>query len=466
MMTLAPPSIQALPVLNDVPTAHSHEFNAELVYDLCAALLREGLGGPETWQTCGESAILFAQRAITEGIGEESWKLLERNVEYHLNVSDVAERDGEDALLGDGRLAATIECSGPGFVKIRTALPIRPIGDTKPDNTPSAADGQLGGIIKAYRDWRISGDTVWLRDLWPKIRASLNYCIETWDPERQGSIREPHLNTYDVEFWGSDSMCTSLYLGALKAATLMGESLGENIEQYSVLLSKGIRQMEEQLFNGEYFFQKTEWKNLLTPFPRKGDEPMSATSPAYPELLEIERKEGPHYQYGQGCLSDGVLGEWLCFVAGVDGLLDRHKVENHLMAVHRYNLKKDLTDNANVCRSVFACGDESGLLVCTWPKGGRPSLPVVYADEVWTGIEYQHWYARSMSSYALLQAFSGARFDAVDKILYLKPAIKGNFRCFLSTATGFGTVGVKDGQPFVEVISGDIPYTKIKYTAV
>jgi hypothetical protein len=70
-----------------------------------------------------------------------------------------------------------------------------------------------------------------------------------------------------------------------------------------------------------------------------------------------------------------------------------------------------------------------------------------------------------MSSYALLQAFSGARFDAVDKLLYLRPAIKGDFRCFLSTATGFGTVGVKNGRPFVEVVSGEIPYTNIKYTA-
>jgi hypothetical protein len=121
-MTLAPPFTQALPVLDSVPTAYSHEFNAELVYDLCAALVREGLGGLEAWQTCGESAIMFAQRAITEGIGEERWRLLERNVEYHLNVSDLAERDGEHALLGSGRLALTIECGGPGFLKIGPAL--------------------------------------------------------------------------------------------------------------------------------------------------------------------------------------------------------------------------------------------------------------------------------------------------------------------------------------------------------
>jgi hypothetical protein len=70
-----------------------------------------------------------------------------------------------------------------------------------------------------------------------------------------------------------------------------------------------------------------------------------------------------------------------------------------------------------------------------------------------------------MSSYALLQAFSGARFDAVDKILYLRPAIKGDFRCFLSTASGFGTVGVRDGKPFLEVASGQIPYKEIKYTS-
>ena len=62
--------------------------------------------------------------------------------------------------------------------------------------------------------------------------------------------------------------------------------------------------------------------------------------------------------------------------------------------------------------------------------------------------EYEcgHWYARAMSSYALLFGLSGARYDAVEKVLYLEPSIKGDFRCFLATATGYGTVGVRKGQ--------------------
>jgi len=378
----------------------------------------------------------------------------------------------------------------------RAALPIRPLNE--PNALPDAADGQLGGVIKFYRDWRISGDTAWLRRWWPKIRACLDYCIRTWDPQQKGVIEEPHINTYDIGFWGADSMCTSLYLSALKAATLMGQALGDNIEPYSTLLSKSSHQIEE-LFNGEYFFQKTEWRNLRAPYPRLDDD-----SPSYPEFLELARKDGPPYQYGQGCLSDGALGAWLSLMCGVDEVIDSRKVESHLLAVHRYNFKKDLTDHANTRRPFFACGDESGLLCCTWPRGGRPLLAMIYSDEVWTGVEYEvashlialgkidegldivracrhrydgivrnpfdeieagHWYARAMSSYALLQAFSGARFDAVEKTLYLRPAIKGDFRCFLSTATGFGTVGVKNGKPFVEVVSGQIPYREIKYAS-
>jgi hypothetical protein len=70
-----------------------------------------------------------------------------------------------------------------------------------------------------------------------------------------------------------------------------------------------------------------------------------------------------------------------------------------------------------------------------------------------------------MSSYALLQAYSGARYDAVERVLYLRPAVKGDFRSFISTATGYGTVGVKDGTPFLSVVHGEIPYARIEYSA-
>jgi hypothetical protein len=40
--TLAPACGQALPSLADVPTEYNHEVHGELLYELCAALVREG----------------------------------------------------------------------------------------------------------------------------------------------------------------------------------------------------------------------------------------------------------------------------------------------------------------------------------------------------------------------------------------------------------------------------------------
>ena len=44
-----------------------------------------------------------------------------------------------------------------------------------------------------------------------------------------GVLEEPHHNTYDIEFWGPNGMCTSFYLGALQAAVTMGEALGADV---------------------------------------------------------------------------------------------------------------------------------------------------------------------------------------------------------------------------------------------
>ena len=382
-----------------------------------------------------------------------------------------------------------------GHQTFRASLPIRPTDH----DFHAASDGQLGGIMKAYREWRVGGDTDWIKQLWPAIKQSLGYCIETWDPDHKGVLEEPHHNTYDIEFWGPDGMCSSFYLGALKAATLIGRELGDDVTLYEELFAIGKQIVETDLFDGEYFIQEIKWRGLRAPDPSAEGADNRSYSPEAKALLD---REGPKYQYGMGCISDGVLGAWLAEMCGVGETLDPAKVASHVSAVHRYNLKDDLSDHANPQRPTYAIGDEGGLLLCTWPKGGDLTLPFVYSNEVWTGIEYQvaahlmlmghvdegleivrvcrnrydgrvrnpfneyecgHWYARAMSSYGMLQALSGARYDAVEKILSLHPQVNGDFRSFLSTATGYGTVGVRDGQPFLEVSHGMIDVERIDY---
>ena len=156
-----------------------------------------------------------------------------------------------------------------GHQTFRSALPIRPVAHT----FHAASDGQLGGVMKVHREWRISGDREWLRRFWPLAKANLDYCIETWDPRGKGVLEEPHHNTYDIEFWGPDGMCTSFYLGALAAAVEMGGALEEDVSRYSGLLARGKEYIENELFNGEYFYQKVQWEGLdatFAPVPTAG----------------------------------------------------------------------------------------------------------------------------------------------------------------------------------------------------
>lgn len=382
-----------------------------------------------------------------------------------------------------------------GHQTFRASLPIRPSGH----DFYAASDGQLGGIIKVYRDFRILGDLDWLKGLWPQVKSSMDYCIRTWDKKGEGVLKEPHHNTYDIEFWGADGMCSSFYLGALKAMCAMCSLLGEDASRYQDLYQKGKAYLEEKLYNGEYFIQEVEWKNLEAKLPEVGTEALNDRMS--PEACQLIREYGPKYQYGTGCLSDGVLGSWLARISGLGDILDPEKIDSHLTSVFRYNFREDFRGHSNPQRPGYCIGDEAGLLLCSWPRGEKPALPFVYSDEVWTGIEYQvashlilmghvdeglriveacrnryagwqrnpfdeyecgHWYARALASYSLLQAFTGVRYDAWEQVLYLDPRIQGDFQVFLATNTGYGLAGTQDGIPFVRTISGEIPVKEIR----
>jgi len=383
-----------------------------------------------------------------------------------------------------------------GHVNFRATL-----GDGPTDhNFHAAADGQLGGILKLYREWHISGDRTWLERMYPLARRSLEYAIATWDPELRGGLFEPHHNTYDIEFWGPDGMCSSVYLGACAAMAELAGELGfaPDVERYDQLARRIAGHMDTELFNGQYYQQNVMWRELRDDSFRRlleipGDNP---------ERLRLLQAEGPKYQYGGGCLSDGIIGLWMSDTYGLATPASREHVRSHLKAIFQHNFKRDLWGHACPQRPGYAMGHEAGLLLCTWPRGGKPTLPFVYSDEVWTGIEYQvashlmneglvdeamtmvsavrarydgltrnpfneyecgSYYARAMASYALLSAWSGLRYSAVTRTLYLAPKTKQRpFQTFFSTASGFGTVRLDtDNRLTIRMTEGTLELTTI-----
>ena len=371
-----------------------------------------------------------------------------------------------------------------GRQAFRGNLPIIP-GGTAWD----ASDGQLGTIMRVHREWSISGSQEFLEAFWPKVKLSLDYCIRMWDPDETGLLEKSHHNTYDINYLGPESHCGSFYLGALAAACKMGEAYGDDVSKYRELLAKGSKRFENELFNGEYFIQI---------IPESGSEGNSeGQSLFYQDVARKIDSQGPKYQYGNGCLSDGVLGFWIAKVCGIDDdIVNPELIRSHLLAVYKYNFKRDLSSHANTQRPTYAFGKDGGLLLCSWPRHDKPYIPFPYSDEVWTGIEYQvashlaffgeyekteeivrtcrkrydgtkrnpfdeyecgHFYSRAMSSFGLLQGMTGVRYDAVSKTLYYR-AIDHNYTVPIFTESGYGTVcyDKETQQVSLKIVEGSI----------
>ncbi|WP_395089717.1 GH116 family glycosyl hydrolase [Armatimonas sp.] len=437
-------------------------------------VLRQASGNLWGWEGC------FTQSGCCHGTCTHVWNYAQA-LPHLFPALERTLREQEYLRSMDGR----------GHVNFRAALPDAPTSH----DYHAASDGQLGGILKLWREWQISGDTEWLARLYPLAKCSLDFCIAAWDPQRRGVLTEPHHNTYDIEFWGAEGMCTSIYLGALSALAELANALQkpDDASGYQALAQSGAAFLDAELFNGEFYPQTVQWEGLrdtsfsesLTPF-EDGDE--------WGDLL---KREGPKYQYGTGCLSDGVIGAWMASLYGVETPLRKENIASHLKAVFAHNFKPDLFEHACLQRPSYALGHEAGLLLCTWPHGGKPTLPFVYSDEVWTGIEYQvashcileglaeeglqiveavrsryeghvrnpfneyecgSYYARAMASYALLQACTGFRYSAVTKTLEFGPRIpvEGVFKSFFAAATGFGTITLNKSTLTVTMAEGEL----------
>ncbi len=330
-----------------------------------------------------------------------------------------------------------------GFMSHRTVLPL----GSGACGRPAAADGQLGSILKLYREWRLSGDRGFLDGLWPKAESALDYAVEQWDAGEEGEANGladagEQLNTYDCVWIGANPMIETLYLAALRAASCMAHEVGrtDKANLYATLATSGAALCEERLWNGEYYMQ----------------------------MIPDEFRDRPK-QIGNGCLSDQLIGQWFATLNGLGRLLPSDHVLSALKSIVRYNYLDRLDSHPAFCRT-YALQDEAGLINCTFPReaprsthadenASRTGAAAVCAvtrrhgffDEVWTGVEYQvaaslafeglvadatrivdavrsrydgerrnPWneiecgdhYARSLAAWSVLLAFSGFSYSA------------------------------------------------------
>lgn len=263
-----------------------------------------------------------------------------------------------------------------GGERFRIVLPL--IQDT--ENTGgAAADGQMGLIVRIWEQYAKRGDRAWLLEKYPQARKLLEFAWLPggWDADKDGVMEGCQHNTYDVEFFGPNPMCTVYYLAAIKAVSEMAKLAGDDeyAEQLSAMAKSGATWIDQNLYNGEYYEQRIE--------PMAGKPVVPMTS-----LTGVSDRKDPPHQLGSGCLIDQLVGQYKAHRAGLGAVVDGYHALNTLRSIYKYNYKPSLADHVNNMRT-YATPDEGGTVICTYPRGGRPEAPIPYWGECMTGFEHQ-----------------------------------------------------------------------------
>ena len=379
-----------------------------------------------------------------------------------------------------------------GHMSFRVNLPI----ERAQQFDLAAADGQMGCLMKLYRDWQLSGDDEMLRSLWPRARKAIEFCWVPggWDADQDGVMEGCQHNTMDVEYYGPNPQMGVWYLGALRAAEEMARHVGEDdfAEKCRGLFESGSQWIDAHLFNGEYYEHEIR--------PAVSDDAI-ATGLRH-RTMGARDLAKPELQLGAGSLVDQLVGQFLAHVCGLGYLLKPANVRKTLRSIMKHNFRESFFGHFNNMRT-YVLNDESALLMATYPRGRRPKRPFPYFNEVMTGFEYTaaigmlyegqttnglkcieairgrydgkkrspfdeaecgHHYARAMASWAAVLALTGFRYSGVDQSIELGTADEPT-QWFWSNGDAWGTVKQKQtargAQVELSVLRGRLKLKRI-----
>jgi uncharacterized protein (DUF608 family) len=365
-----------------------------------------------------------------------------------------------------------------GFMNFRAFLPLNNNGR----NFDAAADGQMGCIMKFYREWQLCGDNSFLKNDWDKVKEALSYAWvdKGWDGNQDGVMEGSQHNTMDVNYFGPNPQMQFWYMGALRAAEEMAKAMKDKAfeKKCHELFVKGSTWMDANLFNGEYYEQKI-------------------TDPKTFEFLDMDNPKVkiPDFQLGKGCLVDQLVGQYMASICGLGYLANPTHIRTTLKSIMKYNYLPDFSRHFNNMRN-YVMGNEAGLLMASWPKG-RLDVPFPYWAESMTGFEYTaavgmlyegmkedglkcirairnrfdgekrnpfdeiecgHHYARAMAAWSSVLALSDFHYSGVTKTMSFtsKPGLY-----FWSNGYAWGMCEITSLQVKLSVLCGKLDINKL-----
>ena len=205
-----------------------------------------------------------------------------------------------------------------------------------------AIDGQAGTILRILREHQMSTDSTFLKKNWDKIKRATQYVINQ-DRNHDGMEDTPLENTLDAVWDGEISWLVGLCIAAVKAGEMMAIEM--NDAAFAAIcadyVAKGRKNMEKELFNGEYFIHR--------PDAIKGREKLGSYNTSH---------------------IDQVYGQSWAHQVGLGRVLDKDKTISALRSLWKYNFTPDVGPyiKEHTGGRPYALAGEGGMIMNTNPK--------------------------------------------------------------------------------------------------
>ena len=351
----------------------------------------------------------------------------------------------------------------------------------------TAIDAQTSYILRTLRDHQLSDDPGYIKRVWPATRKALQYLIDFDSADKRGGLDGlldgMQHNTLDAEWYGKVHVLCSMYLASLRAGEELALAMGD--EKFATTVREIHRKGAEniaKLYNGEFYEQIED--------------------PDHAKAIGV----------GKGCYIDQVMGQFWANQVGLGRIYQADHQKSALRALWKYNFVPEYSSFRQGFKEGrhYATAGDSGLLMCSWPKGGlRPDFKkhwqYAYFNEFMTGFEYQaaahmvaerdddlvqyglavtraihdrysaargrnpyneiecsDHYARAGASYAVFLAVCGFEFDQAKGRLAFDPVIqKNHFRAPFTTSKAWGTYEQNDGKATLTITHGTLTLNQL-----